>query len=111
MADPYRLGLMNEVGRMLESISCHANNKIGLVNDMKNLKTQIPFDKITVPYHNTHGTSDKVMSHEVMTKQACDGIKGTELELVEGGSHTLYMHEQGKEVMRKQVEFIRKHLD
>jgi len=90
MSDPYRLGLMNEVGRMLESIACHATNKVGLVNDIANLANAIPFENVNVPYHNTHGTADKVVNHEQMTKQACEGVKDSELVLIEGGSHSLY---------------------
>jgi len=72
----------------MESIACHAGNKVGLVNDMTNLAHHIPFERITVPYLNIHGKNDGVVTYEQPTEQA-KGVANVEIVLIEGGSHVL----------------------
>ena len=101
MADPYRKDLMNNMARQLETIGSYSSNKQGLVNDIRNQAAAIPFEKITVPCHITHGDADKTIDYAAATKRATEGIKNAELLIVEGGSHSIFFDPKGRETMKQ----------
>ena len=75
----------------------YPENYIGFVNDLTGYyRDPIPFDEVQTPTFILHGDKDKDVDFS-NAEQAYEGIANSELRIMEGGGHYMFLNEGYKE--------------